>query len=137
MPQKGKPGRRVRLLFLMDPEAFVVVPEDSGHRDELEASSDSDAHYYARVPPTRENLYLLDLPFGRCISTRSSGTTTGVDRKDGRRAWVLMADASEMVLRKGHANAAVVEACGAEKTFASGGAFVHDLRRVDLDLVGL
>jgi hypothetical protein len=136
MPQKGKPGCRVRLLFLMDPEAFLVVPEDSGHRDELEASSDSDAHYYARVPPTRENLYLLDLPFGRCISTRSSGTTTGVDRKDGRRARVLMADASEMVIRNGRADA-MVEACGAEKTFAVGGAFVHDLRRVDLDLVGL
>jgi len=28
----GKPGRRVRLLFPIDPEAFFV-PEDSGRRE--------------------------------------------------------------------------------------------------------
>ena len=30
--REGKPGRRVRLLFPIDPEAFFV-PEDSGRRE--------------------------------------------------------------------------------------------------------
>jgi hypothetical protein len=30
---EGKPGRRVRFLFPIDPEAFFVVPEDSDRRE--------------------------------------------------------------------------------------------------------
>jgi hypothetical protein len=38
---------------------------------------------------------------------------------DGRRARILMRNASEMVTRNDHANA-MVRACGVEKTFAAG-----------------